>query len=81
MEGLEPATIQLPPGLAAQLQTAADAAGCPVDDVIRYVLQRAVGRHEPLVASSLDFDKTLCPPELARAIDELYPGWSRGPTS
>ncbi len=76
MEALEPTTIGLPADLKMRLEKVAAQAGCPVDDVITTVLQRAVKQNElrgPAKAS----ESPLCSPELAAFIDEVYPdyGW------
>ncbi len=76
MEALEPTTIGLPADLKMRLEKAAAQAGCPVDDVIRNVLDLAV-KHNELRGPATVSTSPLCSPELAAFIDEVYPdyGW------
>ena len=74
MEALEPTTIGLPAELKTRLEKTAAQAGCPIDDVIRNVLEKAV-KHQQLVAPGKPpFEDKLCDPELAEIIDQIYPG-------
>ena len=74
MEAFEPTTVGLPADLKLRLENAAAQAGCPVDDVIRNVLEKAI-KHEPLRApGKAPFADELCEPELAEIIDQIYPG-------
>ena len=74
MEAFEPTTVGLPAELKTRLEKAAAEAGCPVDDVIRDVLQRAVSQHQLRVVHGPPVAGPLCSPELAAAIDHIYPG-------
>ncbi len=76
MDSLEPTTIGLPADLKMRLEKAAAQAGCPVDDVIRNVLERAV-KHNELRGPAKALDGPLCSAELAESIDQIYPdyGW------
>lgn len=71
---VEPTTIGLPAELKMRIEKTAAQAGVQIDDVIRNVLERAV-KHQQLVAPGrVPFEDSLCEPELAEIIDQIYPG-------
>ncbi len=74
MEAFERTTIGLPADLKMRLEKTAAQAGCPVDDVIRNVLEKAVKHQQLLAPGSAPFKDKLCEPELAEIIDQIYPG-------
>lgn len=74
MEALEPTTIGLPADLKMRLEKTAAQAGCPVDDVIRNVLERAIKHQQLQAPGKAPFEGSLCEPELAEIIDQIYPG-------
>ncbi len=77
MEVFEPTTIGLPVDLKMRLEKAAAQAGCPVDEVIRGVLERAVKDQQLRVSGRPPVNDPLCSSELAEIIDQIYPnsGW------
>ena len=74
MEALEPTTIGLPADLKMRLEKTAAQAGCPIDDVIRIVLEKAVKHQQLQAPGKAPFEDQLCEPELAEIIDQIYPG-------
>lgn len=77
MDALEPTTIGLPADLKMRLEKAAAQAGCPMDDIIRNVLERAVKDNE-LRGPVKALDRPLCSSELAEIIDRIYPSYGWG---
>ncbi len=74
MEALEPTTIGLPADLKMLLEKAAAQAGCPIDDVIRGVLEQAIRDQQLHAPGTTPFAGPLCSQELAETIDRIYPG-------